>query len=89
MCSKGDQLIPVIKSKNFLSYVEQKPLSRAVPADRLKLFNEFLHSDDPNVQITPEDDDNQNDDLQDNQVDDAQDNQQEELDEEQEPSNFV
>ena len=72
-------------------YLVQKPGCRKtkVPADRLKLFNEFLHSDDPNVQITPEDDDNQNDDLQDNQVDDAQDNQEVELDEEQEPSNFV
>ena len=52
----------------------------------LKLFNEFLHSDDPNVKLTPEDDEDQNDDPQDNQVDDAQDNQDVELDEEQEPT---
>ena len=68
-------------------YLVQKPGCRKtkVPADRLKLFNEFLHSDDPNVKLTPEDDEDQNDDLQDNQVDDAQDNQDVELDEEQEP----
>ena len=46
----------------------------------------FLHSDDPNVKLTPEDDEDQNDDPQDNQVDDAQDNQDVELDEEQEPT---
>ena len=69
-------------------YLVQKPGCRKtkVPADRLKLFNEFLHSDDPNVKITPDDDDNHNDDLQDNQVDDAQDSQVHELDQEQEPS---
>ena len=55
----------------------------------MKLFSDFLHSDDPNVKLTPEDDEDQNDDPQDNQVDDAQDNQDVELDEEQEPSNFV
>ena len=50
----------------------------------LKLFNEFLHSNDPNVKLNPKDDEDQNDDPQDNQVDDAQDNQDVELDEEQE-----
>ena len=28
-----------------------------VPSDRLKIFNEFLHTDDPTVQIAPEDED--------------------------------
>ena len=38
-------------------YMVSKPGCRKtkVPSDRLKIFNEFLHTDDPTVQIAPED----------------------------------
>ena len=48
--------------------------STKVPVDRLKIYNEFLHLDDPDVQVAPEDPEN----LQ------HSDQEQEEQDEEQE-----
>ena len=38
-------------------YMVAKPGCRKtkVPSDRLKIFNEFLHADDPTVKIAPED----------------------------------
>ena len=63
------------------TYLVQKPGCRKtkVPTDRLKLFNEFLHLDDPNVRITPEDEENGNEDIQ-------EENQDEEINEEEQAS---
>ena len=34
-----------------------------VPADRLKLYNEFLHMDDPEVKLDPQDEENEQENL--------------------------
>ena len=49
------------------TYLVQKPGCRKtkVPTDRLKLFNEYLHLNDPNVKITPEEEEDANEDVQD------------------------
>ena len=43
------------------TYLVQKPGCRKtkVPTDRLKLFNEYLHLNDPNVKITPEEEEDE------------------------------
>ena len=48
------------------TYLVQKPGCRKtkVPTDRLKLFNEYLHLNDPNVKITPEEEEDANEDVQ-------------------------
>ena len=55
-------------------YIVQKPGCRKtkVPADRLKVFNEFLHLDDPEILITPEDEQEPQEESLEEQLDDNQ-----------------
>ena len=51
----------VIKTLGTNTYEVRKHGGRKtkVPADRLKLYNEFLHMDDPEVKLDPQDEENQ------------------------------
>ena len=52
---KGLFRITDILGKNTYKVKKEGGRSTKVPTDRLKLYNEFLHQDDPDVQLTPED----------------------------------
>ena len=54
---KGIYFIQQILGPNVYIVKKHGGRKTKVPADRLRIYNEFLHMDDPEVQLTPEDQD--------------------------------
>ena len=58
---KGSFRVTKILGKNTFLVKKERGRSTKVPIDRIKLCNEFLHQDDPDVRLTPEDEAGQED----------------------------